>query len=68
MTGLRVIPTQRHEHVHTQKGGNARIDKARTDKDHILIITYLNIDQLKLEIRTFDKRKKKRNKHRRDSA
>jgi len=33
MTGLRVIPTQRHEHVHTQKGGDARIDKARTDKD-----------------------------------
>lgn len=41
------------------KGGwgrrNARIDKARTDKD--VIITYLNIDQLKLDIRVFDKKR-----------
>lgn len=31
-----------------KRGEYARIDKARTDKD--VIITFLNIDQLKLEI------------------
>lgn len=37
------------------KGGDARINKARTDKD--VIITCLNIDQLKLEIYGFSTKK-----------